>query len=94
MHSECAEAREPPQKDLVRIARGKSHTIAHPKATTEIMSSEAVKKRVDGGRKMDLSSKILLKIQNIPHSFLTQGRAAASEQVKDVGGSRKGGRKG
>lgn len=49
VHAERAEAGEPPQGDLVRIARGRSHEIVHPKATTEIMSSEAVEKRMGGG---------------------------------------------
>lgn len=51
-------------RDLVRAARGGSHKIVHPKATTEIMSSEAVENGVAGvgWAKMGLSSKILLKI--------------------------------
>lgn len=51
----------PPQPDPLRITGRKKPKIVHPKATTGIMSSEAVEKGV-GGRKMGLSAKILFKV--------------------------------
>lgn len=50
-----------PQPDPLRITGRKKPKIVHPKATTGIMSSEAVEKGV-GGRKMGLSAKILFKV--------------------------------
>lgn len=66
MHAEGDEAGETDaQADLVRIAGGEKTKIVHPKATTGIMSSEAVEEKGVwgwGGRKMDLPSKFLFKI--------------------------------
>lgn len=66
MHAEGDEAGETDaQADLVRIAGGEKTKIVHPKATTGIMSSEAVEEKgvwEGGERKMDLPSKFLFKI--------------------------------
>lgn len=85
---------------------GRSHKIANPKTTSEIMSSKAVQKWVCGGvgggeeEKNGLVLKIFfffcLKFKIHPQSFLTSScgrRAAAAEQVRGAGGSREGGRK-
>lgn len=65
MHAEGDEAGETDaQADLVRIAGGEKTKIVHPKATTGIMSSEAVEEKGvwgwGGGEKNGFAFKIFV----------------------------------